>query len=1035
MTQEKPRSSAGPSPAHGTGRSRRGWVIPLIAVIALAAAGAATYKFLPWQDWRDKSRPSGQMTLAVGTFANNGNAPEYVMDVYNDLLYSGLNETNKFKLVERNRMQDIEKEFKRFEPAAKANAALTSMTASSGSLADLMRNPNAMAQLARVNKDDSELVRIRTLTKAQYFLVGVVSDFYAEQAAGQTDSIGKKGRRSALSITVEARLVNTETGEIIAAPSVCIEEPKVTGTAGNALADRLEKLKIEVARKAAQKVARLAVQGLYPITVSEVANGKVYLNQGSGMGVANGDLFTVYSQGAPIVDPDTKKTIGHVEESVGNVVVSEAMDKMSVATPVSEGGAIKKGMLCRASATASSDKADKPGLAPRDDDSRMSIAILPLRNSGKADQKVVDDLQTYFYTELGRYPNVRLIERQQFEALEKELGLKDDGYVSPDSAVQIGKLTGAKYCLIGSLVRLDQKATNSTLREGLTMTQNGASVELDCRILETSKGEIYDGRTATSSSVKEQEADASEVASAAMREAVKDTCQQLMRVNLAAAQPEQEAPAAPKPAPAETAKDPGSGPAGAFLVVSAFGKPTEDNAPERLLQLLDSSLQTALAQTKRIPLVERQDDRSLDELVFAQNAKGFVDPDKIPKKGRMVGAKFYLATRVVRYAATASGEKGALPNVYENKWDVTIEVTAKLLNVETGEILEAFQFEKSDAGQSKDRARIEEVPDLLGAHSRVAKDIAQELTKQTIFALFPVVIADVSEKDIYLNQGESTGLTAGMQFAVYELGKDITDPVTGKKIGKRENRAGEIAVVRLNRESAIAAPVAPAEIASFQRGMLCKTERAVSTGTVNRSAGAEPAATADPKTPRADSPPSMKENVYTLAPLSNSAKAPRRVEVAIQKSLSSQIGKTNEIVTSDIEELKAIGEKFLQSKSDMMDEATRLKAVKLTGARYIVFQEITDWVSRIRTDKVPMTKQTIDIQEVNITLAGSVIDLTNGKVLASANVTAASPRDALVPDGGQGDLNMEVTVAQEAADKFFASMKDDGAFGKRGAGK
>ena len=72
--------------------------------------------------------------------------------------------------------------------------------------------------------------------------------------------------------------------------------------------------------------------------------------------------------------------------------------------------------------------------------------------------------------------------------------------------------------------------------------------------------------------------------------------------------------------------------------------------------LMDSSLETALVQAKRIPLVERQDDRFLDELAFPIKAKGFVEPNTGARTGHMIAAKYYLATRVLRYSANASDD-------------------------------------------------------------------------------------------------------------------------------------------------------------------------------------------------------------------------------------------------------------------------------------------------------------------------------------------------------------------------------------------
>lgn len=993
------------------------WLILLVIAAILIGGGGYLYKSgklnLGSLSALTGTGRSGTLTLAVGTFGNNGNAPESVMDVINDLVYSSLNETNKFKLVERSRMKDIEKEFQRFAAEENQNA-VTSSTSANVSLTALMQAKGIPPELlqnrqARLDKDD--LVKIKTLTKAQYFLVGVVTDFYAEQAVNASDSMGRRVRRSALSITVDARLVNTDTGEIIAAPSVYLEQPKVSGS-GSALANRLEKLKIEIARKASREVSRAVVNALYPISVSSVADGKIYLNRGFGMGVKKGDLFTVLALGKAIIDPDTKREIGREETPVGDIQVDQAMEKLAIASVLSgEAGAIKKGMICRSVPKAAPNNETASGSASGADSGKKKVAVLAFRNSANATPKVIDDLQTYFYTELGQYPDVTLIERQQLDKIGSEITLAEDGYLSPASAIKIGEMTGAQYCLIGSLGRIDVVPTTSDVL-GQNKKFFDVSVELDCRIIETEKGEVF--KTASAGDGAKEEASQDAVQSRALRGAASKACRQLFPG--AASQAEGTAIAQPSINSPASNSDPKV--SGVPLAIIPFANPPNKELDPSLLNTLDVSLETLISQTKKLPVAERKDPRFLEEVMGG--------------KSKIEGTKFCLATQVMAYAENAGGGNSLLPNVYENGWGVRIEIAAKIIQVENAMIVESFQFTEEVSGSSQDGSRMTKVPDLPGKNSELAQKVAARLTDKLMEVLCPVLVADVSDAEIYLNAGDSTGLKVGNQYTVYDQGAEIKDPQTGRVIGRRQRRAGEIAVTRVERETAMAAPVAPATLALFRTGMLCKVEnvRPVSSRPSKRVDSGQP--DHGSSQPASDQPAVPKGKVFYLASVVNPQEAPLRVAKAITSTISGAISQSEgaSVVTRDEQELAEIGKEFLRGKSNIMNESTRLKTVKLTGARYAVFLGINDWISQVEEKDVAMLNEKIKVQEVNIALEGRVVDLKTGKVLSSGQVTASSPKERLVTDN-HGDLNMDVKVANDAANKITEQFRNDGILNTR----
>ena len=70
------------------------------------------------------------------------------------------------------------------------------------------------------------------------------------------------------------------------------------------------------------------------------------INRGEGGGVAEGDLFNVFAQGAELKDPDTGEVLGREEVKVGKVKISQVNPKTSLAEIVEDTG-IDKGAVLR----------------------------------------------------------------------------------------------------------------------------------------------------------------------------------------------------------------------------------------------------------------------------------------------------------------------------------------------------------------------------------------------------------------------------------------------------------------------------------------------------------------------------------------------------------------------------------------------------------------------------------------------------------------------------------------------------------------
>ena len=126
--------------------------------------------------------------------------------------------------------------------------------------------------------------------------------------------------RAGATIDMDLRLVDTETGEVLAAQSGQCPESDPT---------RLRQTVADIAAYFAN---------ILPLVEGSVVkvdpDGSIYVGLGSKQGMRKGMKLHVFTEGEPIVHPVTGKTLGTTRKSKSQVVLTEVMDMYGVARPV-----------------------------------------------------------------------------------------------------------------------------------------------------------------------------------------------------------------------------------------------------------------------------------------------------------------------------------------------------------------------------------------------------------------------------------------------------------------------------------------------------------------------------------------------------------------------------------------------------------------------------------------------------------------------------------------------------------------------------
>lgn len=181
--------------------------------------------------------------------------------------------------------------------------------------------------------DPRTAVQAGKLLGVEYILFGNVTEFGEETAGAKVGwGIGVDVKRKKFVAALDARLVNTTTGEIVWADKARKEESNVkvfVMGSGGGVDDRrmFDKVLLPCVEELAKKLTTLelatsaTVVGRVSGKIARIDGAKIYINLGSEHGLKEGDTFDVYKTGAVIKDPDTGEVLGAEEEKIGTIRV------------------------------------------------------------------------------------------------------------------------------------------------------------------------------------------------------------------------------------------------------------------------------------------------------------------------------------------------------------------------------------------------------------------------------------------------------------------------------------------------------------------------------------------------------------------------------------------------------------------------------------------------------------------------------------------------------------------------------------------
>lgn len=230
--------------------------------------------------------------------------------------------------------------------------------------------------------------------------------------------------------------------------------------------------------------------------------------------------------------------------------------------------------------------------------------------------------------------------------------------------------------------------------------------------------------------------------------------------------------------------------------------------------------------------------KALDKLLAEQNFSNSdrADPASAARIGRLLGVDAIIVGSITQFGrddrqiglggfGRTVGKYG-LGGTSVRSAKAAVAVTARLVNVETGEILAvatgngvskrsgtsllgAGGSGGSAGGGAIDMRSTNFANTILGEATRhaveeLAKQITANASRIEVKAR-PVegLVADVTGNTVVINVGTRAGVRPGMTLSVRRVGREIKDPATGRVIRRVEDTLGTLTITEADEESAV----------------------------------------------------------------------------------------------------------------------------------------------------------------------------------------------------------------------------------------
>jgi curli biogenesis system outer membrane secretion channel CsgG len=200
------------------------------------------------------------------------------------------------------------------------------------------------------------------------------------------------------------------------------------------------------------------------------------------------------------------------------------------------------------------------------------------------------------------------------------------------------------------------------------------------------------------------------------------------------------------------------------------------NLGPRIAADLHQRLTDALTQTGRFTVLERGTNPELDD-EMERITDGQTSSGEVARLGQGLGADLIWFGSV---GAFDSGARSDNPSAGAGRWSVS----QKFVNVTTSEVLFSNTASGDSGAASGDRV------------SAMEDAIVKRALADILVRLYPVSVASITGHDVVLSQGGES-VQVGKSYQLVMLGKEVTDPQTGRSLGRTDQECCTVVVDRV----------------------------------------------------------------------------------------------------------------------------------------------------------------------------------------------------------------------------------------------
>ena len=185
------------------------------------------------------------------------------------------------------------------------------------------------------------------LLGADYMLFGSISMLEGNVEMKELPYNAGTQKIKSMVVGADARLVNTETGQIDAAASLQAERSDKEMNPGDESHSISQKFQHQVYDALVEKIAAHMTSAINPIKVAKLSGDTAYLSRGK---LKAGSTYKVVKLGEVIKHPDSGEVIGQTETPVAHIEVTAGLNQMSKATVtewLSDEQSMPSGSICR----------------------------------------------------------------------------------------------------------------------------------------------------------------------------------------------------------------------------------------------------------------------------------------------------------------------------------------------------------------------------------------------------------------------------------------------------------------------------------------------------------------------------------------------------------------------------------------------------------------------------------------------------------------------------------------------------------------